>query len=81
MFQQSPLFAPAYESKGPRHSPKSTRRYPIDIHGIVADGQLTVGWTYSKELYRRTTIELLAKNFIEALRVLITHCQSPWDRT
>ena len=81
VFQQSPLFAPAYESKGPRHSPKSTRRYPIDIHGIVADGQLTVGWTYSKELYRRTTIELLAKNFIEALRVLITHCQSPWDRT
>ncbi|MEM1252996.1 MAG: amino acid adenylation domain-containing protein [Cyanobacteria bacterium P01_H01_bin.21] len=81
VLQQSPLFAPAYESKGPRHSPKSIRRYPIDIHGIVADGQLTVGWTYSKELYRRTTIELLAKNFIEALRVLITHCQSPWDRT
>mgnify|MGYP001794468810 CR=1 FL=1 len=75
--QQSSLFAPAQESTEPGRSPKGTRRYLLDISGIVAGGQLYINWTYSKAIHRQTTIEVLAENFIQALRSLITHCQSP----
>ena len=80
MLQQSTLFALAHESKGPGRSLKGTRRYLIDINGIITDGQLSVSWTYSQALHRPITIETLAKNFIDALRALITHCQSPEAR-
>ncbi|MEM1256713.1 MAG: condensation domain-containing protein, partial [Cyanobacteria bacterium P01_H01_bin.21] len=75
--QQSSLFASAHEPTGAGRSLKGTRCYLIDIDGIVADGQLSVTWTYSKAVHQPTTIETLAKNFIKALRSLITHCQSP----
>ena len=44
---------------------------------VWLDGQLQLDWTYSKHLHRRDTIERLAQGFIEALRTLIMHCQSP----
>ncbi|MCP4657952.1 MAG: non-ribosomal peptide synthetase, partial [bacterium] len=34
-------------------------------------------WTYSENLHRRATIEILATGFLEALRGLIRHCLSP----
>ena len=75
--QQSSLFTPATESMGAERSLNGNRYYAIDINGIIADGQLSVNWTYSQTMYRQTTIETLANYFIEALRSLITHCQSP----
>jgi non-ribosomal peptide synthase protein (TIGR01720 family) len=34
-------------------------------------------WTYSQHVHQRSTIEQLAHDFVEALRAIITHCQSP----
>ena len=34
-------------------------------------------WSYSENLHRRSTIERLARDLIQALRALIAHCQSP----
>jgi non-ribosomal peptide synthase protein (TIGR01720 family) len=34
-------------------------------------------WTYSENLHDQATIERLARDFAEALRALIAHCQSP----
>ena len=75
--QQSSLFAPAQESTEPGRSPQGPRPYLLDVGGIVAGGQLHINWTYSKTIHRQTTIEILAENYIQALRSLITHCQSP----
>ena len=75
--QQSPLFTPAKESTEPGRSLKGTRPYVLDVNSIVAGGQLHIDWTYSTDIHRPATIEALATNFIEALRSLITHCQSP----
>jgi non-ribosomal peptide synthase protein (TIGR01720 family) len=36
-----------------------------------------VEWSYSANVHRHATIEALAKSFLEALRALIAHCQSP----
>ena len=70
-------FAPATQSRGPDRSPRGKRSHLLEIDGGIAGGRLQLEWTYSQNLYHRATIESLAQNFIEALRALIAHCQSP----
>jgi non-ribosomal peptide synthase protein (TIGR01720 family) len=62
---------------GPPHSLLGNRRNIIEIEGIIVDGQLQMNWIYSKNIHRRRTVEQLAINFMEALNMLIAHCQSP----
>ena len=77
VFQQSSLFALAQEPRGLGRSPQGTRYYPLDISGVIAGGQLRIDWTYSQARYRQTTIDAQAMQYIQALRSLIAHCQSP----
>jgi non-ribosomal peptide synthase protein (TIGR01720 family) len=49
----------------------------LEINGSTHRGRLRLDWTYSENLHRRATIERLAQGFVEALRQLIAHCQSP----
>jgi len=72
----SNLFAFAHESAGRVHSPAVNRRHLIEIIGQVLDGCLRITWLYSENIHRAETIERLGKNFMNALGVLITHCQS-----
>jgi non-ribosomal peptide synthase protein (TIGR01720 family) len=69
--------APAKESSGPLSSPRERRLALVEINGGVAEGRLQLAWTYSENIHRRSTIENLAGDFLEALRLLIRHCQSP----
>jgi amino acid adenylation domain-containing protein/non-ribosomal peptide synthase protein (TIGR01720 family) len=77
MLADSLLFGLADESSGPPHSPHGLRRYLLDISGSVVRGQLHMRWRYSEHIHRRDTVERLAQEFIEALRSIIAHCQSP----
>jgi non-ribosomal peptide synthase protein (TIGR01720 family) len=70
-------FVTAPESSGPARGERGLRSYLLDVSGSVGDGQLQMNWTYSKDIHRRTTVEGLAQNFMEALRALIVHCKSP----
>ncbi|MEH2313988.1 MAG: amino acid adenylation domain-containing protein [Nostoc sp.] len=74
---ESSLFSLAQESIGPSHSLRSKRTHLLEINGGISQGRLQMSWTYSQKLHRQTTVEVLAQGFIEALRSLITHCQSP----
>ncbi|MEH2405965.1 MAG: amino acid adenylation domain-containing protein [Nostoc sp.] len=74
---ESSLFSLAQESIGPSHSLRSKRTHLLEINGGISQGRLQMSWTYSEKLHRQTTVEVLAQGFIEALRSLITHCQSP----
>lgn len=76
VFHKSSLFAPAPESSGVNRSLQGSRKYLLDINGIIAGGQLRLDWTYSETIHHRSTIESLAKNFVAALRQLIVHCKS-----
>jgi amino acid adenylation domain-containing protein/non-ribosomal peptide synthase protein (TIGR01720 family) len=69
-------FRPAGESIGPLQSPRGERSHPLYFSGSVAGGQLHLACVYSRNLYRRATIEELTGNIAEALRSIITHCQS-----
>jgi non-ribosomal peptide synthase protein (TIGR01720 family) len=67
----------ARESSGPTRAPHERRSHLLEINCNIAGGQLQVGWAYSENLHHRATIERLAESFMDALRDIIRHCQSP----
>ncbi|HEY9901849.1 MAG TPA: amino acid adenylation domain-containing protein [Candidatus Sericytochromatia bacterium] len=74
---ESSLFKLVNSTTDTSRSPRGNRRYLIDINGFVLGGQLQLEWTYSEQIHQRSLIERLAQGFVQALRSLITHCQSP----
>jgi non-ribosomal peptide synthase protein (TIGR01720 family) len=77
MLSRSAFFGPAQSEGGPTRSLRGSRRYLLEVNSRLAGGQLQCDWIYSEHIHRRDTIEGLAQDFIEALRMLIKHCQSP----
>lgn len=76
LFNESSLFKLAAESHGATHSPRGHRSHLLQIMGKVMAGQLQMSWIYSENIHHPTTIEKLAKRFLEELRSLISHSQS-----
>jgi non-ribosomal peptide synthase protein (TIGR01720 family) len=70
-------FRPARESGGPVASPRRRREHALEVIASVSGGRLQVVWSYSAGSYDRATVEGLAAGYVEALRSLIAHCQSP----
>jgi amino acid adenylation domain-containing protein/non-ribosomal peptide synthase protein (TIGR01720 family) len=74
---ESSLFSLAEESSGSTDSLRNKRTHLLEINAGIYQRNLEISWLYSKNSHRQTTIEVLAQNFIETLRSLIEHCQSP----
>ncbi|AFZ17608.1 non-ribosomal peptide synthetase [Allocoleopsis franciscana] len=74
---ESSLFGLTQESSGLARSLRGKRSHLLEIDGLVSQGQLQLKWSYNHKVHRRSTIETLAQGFVEALRSLIAHCQSP----
>jgi amino acid adenylation domain-containing protein/non-ribosomal peptide synthase protein (TIGR01720 family) len=74
---ESDLFGLAYETSGPSRGLQGSRAYLLEINGSIDKDRLQLHWTYSENIHRRTSVERLAHNFGDALRLLIDHCQSP----
>ncbi|MBW4592861.1 MAG: amino acid adenylation domain-containing protein [Brasilonema angustatum HA4187-MV1] len=53
------------------------RSHLLGISGFIRAKKLEMTWAYSDKIHKRTTIERLALGFMEALKTLIAHCQSP----
>ncbi|MEH2216142.1 MAG: amino acid adenylation domain-containing protein [Nostoc sp.] len=79
-FSDSSIFRISQKSQGQTRSSGNHETYLLNINALVIDNQLRVNWAYSEKIHRRSTIERLAQEFLEALLVLVTHCQSPEDR-
>ncbi|HEY6802287.1 MAG TPA: amino acid adenylation domain-containing protein [Pyrinomonadaceae bacterium] len=74
------LIGATRETSAPTRSPRGPLRYLLEINGSISEGQLRLSWIYSSNQYRRETIERLANDFIETLRLLIDHCVKLEDR-
>ncbi|MGW5053661.1 non-ribosomal peptide synthase/polyketide synthase [Actinokineospora sp. NPDC004072] len=57
--------------------PAAERQHEIDITGIVQDGRLELGWTYSTGRHDETTVRALAEKVLDALRAIVAHCADP----
>ncbi|NJP18559.1 MAG: amino acid adenylation domain-containing protein [Hydrococcus sp. CRU_1_1] len=71
------IFHPVTESTGRERSLKGHRDCLLEIDGAISLNRLRLDWSYSQALHRETTIQQLAETYIEKLRSLIAHCQSP----
>ena len=71
------MLALAPEGMGPQRGPRTRRPYLLDVVGAVVGGRLQMTWTYGESIHRQETVEKLAADFLERLRELIAHCQSP----
>lgn len=77
--QQQPeaaLIVQASESKGPSCNTRNLRHLVIEVNANVYGEELVVEWRYSKNVHRRSTIEMLAENYISSLKSLVSYCQS-----
>lgn len=57
------------------------RSHLLGISGLIRAGKLEMTWAYSEKVHKPDTIEKLASGFMEALKNLITHCQSKYSQS
>ncbi|MCG8352710.1 MAG: condensation domain-containing protein, partial [Chloroflexales bacterium] len=69
-------FRVAGESVGPEQYPHGRRSALLYIVGVVAGGKLNIQWSYSAKLYKKSTVERLARNYLKELRQLIAYSRS-----
>ena len=72
----SSLFEPLAPQLELSQDPNGHTDHILNINASIVRGRLTVAWSYSQNLYRPATIQMLADAYAEALQVLIAHCQS-----
>jgi non-ribosomal peptide synthase protein (TIGR01720 family) len=76
VISQSSLFDLTGKSLQISQSLRTNRFYLLEINGIIVQDQLQFSWAYSTAVYRRETIETLAKSFIREMQTIIGHCQA-----
>jgi non-ribosomal peptide synthase protein (TIGR01720 family) len=82
MGQYGPRFESSHSKRlaelmGPSLSPRALRSHLFELDASVAEGRLEVAWTYSENVHRRSTVEDLARRFVEELGLLIANCSLP----
>jgi non-ribosomal peptide synthase protein (TIGR01720 family) len=65
----------ALESSGPNRSPRASRAHLLEVTAGVRGGRLSARWTYGANRHRRSTMELLAETWLDALRAIVDHCR------
>jgi non-ribosomal peptide synthase protein (TIGR01720 family) len=69
------MFRPAQESAGASVWRGGERSHVLVVNASVMGGQLSVSWSYSRQLHRRETITQLGQWLVAELRDLIAHCR------
>ncbi len=54
--------------------------HKLEINGSVTGGELKLVWSYSTQEYNSDTISELAKQYLQNLKELITHCKEKENR-
>jgi non-ribosomal peptide synthase protein (TIGR01720 family) len=65
------LFGFAGEEEGANAGPRQERGVFLELNGWVAEGELRVDWSYSRDVHRRSTVGKLARRFVAELRGLL----------
>ncbi|SDZ66206.1 non-ribosomal peptide synthetase [Pseudomonas sp. NFIX28] len=78
--EQDALFTPANEAKGRDQSPEAPLGNWLSLNGQVYGGELSLGWSFSRAMFDRATIQRLADDYALELKALIEHCSQPEHR-
>ncbi len=71
----------APEPIGCLHDPRRRRAHRLEILAFVRDGVLSVSFTFGRRVFRESTIQRLARGYVEALREIVRHCAARCDKT
>ncbi len=74
------LFVPSKESSGAGLDENAPMDGLLNLNGRVFEGELSLDWGFSRELFDARTIERLASEYAEELRALVEHCCEPGRR-
>ena len=75
-FDEDALFVPSTEQSGVAQDEQAPLANWLSIEGQVYGGELSLQWTFSRELHDVATVERLAQDYRDELSALITHCLS-----
>jgi amino acid adenylation domain-containing protein/non-ribosomal peptide synthase protein (TIGR01720 family)/FkbM family methyltransferase len=70
------LFSWSKDPVGAERDGRQLRAYLLDVSSAVSGGRLQLNVIYSENVHRRATIEVLSRSLLDALRAIISHCQS-----
>ncbi|MFJ3484099.1 amino acid adenylation domain-containing protein [Pseudomonas sp. NPDC090202] len=73
-FAEDALFAPAREPAGRERSLDAPLGNWLSLDGQVYNGELSVAWTFSREVFAEAAMQVLADAFSAELTQLIEHC-------
>ncbi|KAE9648695.1 amino acid adenylation domain-containing protein [Pseudomonas sp. PB106] len=68
------LFSPSGEPSGAEQSPLAALGNWLTLNGQVYGGELSVGWTFSSQMFDTATIKTLADAYATELSALLEHC-------
>ncbi|MFF2073332.1 amino acid adenylation domain-containing protein [Kitasatospora sp. NPDC058162] len=75
LVQPDAPLAPAAEGTGAAADPRGRRPHLLEVAAQIRDGRLQVSWTYGQRVHRATTVERLARDYLDELTALIEHCR------
>ncbi|MFW9085727.1 non-ribosomal peptide synthetase [Pseudomonas sp. P2758] len=73
-FDERSLFVPASEKAGAEQSETAPLSNWLSLNGQVYGGQLSLDWSFSREMFDEATIQRLADDYAAELGALIDHC-------
>ncbi|WP_416466970.1 amino acid adenylation domain-containing protein [Pseudomonas sp. LFS044] len=74
--QGAGLLTPAAESSGASLSSEAPLGNWLSINGRVYGGELSLGWSFSREMFKPESVQQLADEYAAELKALIAHCVS-----
>ncbi|WP_150048085.1 non-ribosomal peptide synthetase [Methylomonas rhizoryzae] len=74
-FAGDALFEASVDTSGPSRDSRGERPHELDVVAHIQSGQLHLSWRYSRERYRRATLERWADRYQTHLQTLIAHCR------
>ena len=75
-FDDTALWLPASEDKGAGQDDQAPLGNWLSVDGRVYQGQLSLNWTFSRDVFDESTIVRLAEAYDAALIAVIEHCLS-----
>jgi non-ribosomal peptide synthase protein (TIGR01720 family) len=73
-------FVSAREPSGPDRSSQGLRYYLLEVDGVVSDSRLKMSWHYSESIHLHSSVEAVARQFMDVLREFASESLSPPDR-
>ncbi|AVO54972.1 non-ribosomal peptide synthase/polyketide synthase [Ectopseudomonas mendocina] len=73
-FDQRALFVPASESPGCAQDEQAPLANWLSIEGQIYGGELSLHWTFSREMFAEATVQRLVEDYRRELAALIEHC-------